>query len=99
MLDGEGNIIEKAVEAEPAKDAVTYTERKTYKRKHHGLIAQEVKSVMDELGVDTNDFAGYVDANISGDVDKLFLRYTEFIAPMIKAIQELSAKVEALENA
>ena len=27
------------------------------------------------------------------------LRYTQFISPMIKAIQELSAKVTALESA
>ena len=30
--------------------------------------------------------------------DRYSLRYTEFIAPIIKAIQELSAKVTALEG-
>jgi len=77
------------------------THTKTYKRTHYGLIAQEVKGVLDDLSIDTEKFAGYVDGNLDEKlaVDKLFLRYTEFIAPMMKAIQELSAKVEALENA
>lgn len=68
----------------------------TGKRQHHGLVAQEVKAVLDECGVDTNDFGGYVYAP---DSDKYFLRYDEFIAPLIKAVQELSAKVAALEAA
>ena len=52
---------------------------------------------MDDMNIDANDFAGYVDASVNGGVDSLFLRYTEFIAPLIKAVQELTAKVEALE--
>ena len=70
----------------------------TYKRKHTGLISQEVKEVMDDMGIDSNDFAGYVDANLSGGVDKLFLRYDEFIAPIIKAVQELSAKLDTMQE-
>jgi len=63
-------------------------------RYHHGLISQEVKTVMDAQGISSTDFAGYIhdsDENFYG------LRYSEFIAPMIKAIQELKAENEALK--
>jgi len=84
--------------------------KKEYKRRHYGLIAQDVKATLDDLEIDTVDFAGYIDGKSktftledgtvekNGDDGPLSLRYTEFIAPMIKAIQELSAKVTALEN-
>jgi hypothetical protein len=65
-------------------------------RKHYGLIAQEVKTVLDDLNVTTNDFAGYIEGDLKKHTD-LGLRYEEFIAPMIKAIQELSEKVNRLE--
>jgi len=79
----------------------------THKRTHYGLIAQEVVITLDELGIDTADFAAYSDGTASldrhgnkiGEDGPCALRYTEFIAPMMKAIQELSAKVTALENA
>lgn len=58
-------------------------------RKHQGMIAQEVKAVMDEQKIDTNDFAGYI---YDEDADSYGLRYTEFIAPMVKAVQEVDAK-------
>ena len=63
-------------------------------RFHHGLIAQEVKEAADAQGV---DFAGYQDAKITGGDDRLSLGYTELIAPLIKAVQELSAENEALK--
>ena len=64
-------------------------------RKHHGLIAQEVKSVMDRLGI---DFGGYQDHKINGGIDVLSIGYTELIAPIIKAIQELSDKIAKIES-
>ena len=63
-------------------------------RFHHGLIAQEVKEAADAQGV---DFAGYKDHTITGGGDRLSLGYTELIAPLIKAVQELSAENEALK--
>jgi hypothetical protein len=66
------------------------------KRKHYGLIAQDVKEVLNEMNISTNDFAGYVEGNRE-DGTELGLRYEEFLSPMIKAIQELSAKVNELE--
>jgi len=67
-------------------------------RTHYGLIAQEVALSVKASGV--VDFGGYIDPTLERDADpnaQLGLRYDEFIAPMIKAIQELSAKVTALE--
>ena len=68
---------------------------KAGKRPHYGLIAQEVKEAMNELNV---DFAGYLDSNIDGGEDVLSLGYTEFIAPMIKAIQEQQRMIEELQK-
>ena len=63
-------------------------------RFHHGLIAQEVKEVIDNTG---NDFGGYQDHKVNGGEDQLTLGYEELIAPLIKAVQELSAENEALK--
>ncbi len=68
---------------------------KAGKRPHYGLVAQEVKEVMNELGV---DFAGYLDSKVDGGEDVLSLGYTEFIAPMIKAIQEQQQMIEELKK-
>ena len=69
-------------------------------RTHYGLIAQEVKTTLDSLSINTQDFAGYVDPSITNDDDNgpLGLRYSEFIAPIIKAIQELKEEVEKLKT-
>lgn len=64
-------------------------------RFHQGLIAQEVKDVMDKMGV---DFGGYQDHALSGGKDVKSIGYEEFIAPLIKAIQELEARVKELEG-
>jgi hypothetical protein len=64
-------------------------------RLHQGVIAQEVKETMEKLGI---DFPGYQDSTIKGGTDVLHINYTEFIAPLIKAIQELTARVQALES-
>lgn len=60
-------------------------------RTHYGLIAQEVKAVLGD-----KDFGGYIDAGFADGVEgEKGLRYDQFISPLIKAIQELNAKVEA----
>lgn len=67
------------------------------KREHWGFKAQQIKSILDELGIDC---AGWVvdEDGIQG------LRYDQFIAPAYKAIQELKQenndlrlRLEALE--
>lgn len=69
------------------------------KRKHYGFIAQEVKEVLDEL-TDTPDmdFAGWSVGDVDDQDSPQALAYDEFIAPLVKAVQELSARLEALEN-
>lgn len=64
-------------------------------RYHHGLIAQEVEAVLKEMGI---DFGGLQDHARSGGNDVKSIGYTELIAPLIKAVQELTARVTALEN-
>ena len=66
-------------------------------RFHYGLIAQEVATVLDNQGVDKSLFGGWTLDDPSDPDSRQSLRYTEFIAPMIKAIQELSTKVTTLE--
>lgn len=62
-------------------------------RPHYGLLAQQVKSAIDAIGA--TDFAGYVHDPTD---DSYGLRMHEFIAPLIKAVQELAARIEALEQ-
>ena len=64
-------------------------------RPHYGLIAQEVKQVMTNQSI--SDFGGWKIQDTTDANSTQFLAYEEFIAPMIKAIQELSAKVTTLE--
>ena len=78
----------------PIVEILTNDGSKTRSRYHHGLIAQEVKQVMTDMNI---DFGGYQDHSINGGDDQLTISYIELIAPMIKAIQELKAKVDALK--
>ena len=60
---------------------------------HYGLIAQEVEEVLATEGKSTDDFAAVV-----GEEGTYSLAYNELLSPLIKAVQELSAKVDALER-
>jgi hypothetical protein len=64
-------------------------------RYHHGLIAQEVQDVIETTGV---DFGGFQDHTINGGDDAMTISYMELITPMIKAIQELTARINVLEG-
>jgi len=65
-------------------------------RTHWGLISQEVKQALENSGV---DFGGWVLIDKSNPESEQALRYEEFIAPLIKAVQELTARVKTLEEA
>ena len=72
-------------------------------RTHYGLIAQEIETVLGAISKPVTDFAGFCknekdEDGVDLETPLYGLRYTEFIAPMIKALQELSAKVTALEG-
>jgi len=57
-----------------------------YDKKHYGLIAQDLKD-------------GKFKDSVYGDKDGEYgLAYNDFIAPLVKAVQELSAKVEEVET-
>jgi len=58
----------------------------------HGMLAQEVKAALDTAGVTT--FAGWQERSDGSQC----LSQEMFVQPLIKAIQELSAKVDAQQN-
>ena len=62
---------------------------------HYGLIAQEVIETLKDSGLEyKEDFGG-----ITGDEETSYgARYGEFIAILMKAVQELSEKVKKLEE-
>jgi len=62
-------------------------------RLHHGFVAQEVKTVLDSIHTDAGLFMELNDGPPA--VRGLnALRYDEFISPIVKSIQELSALVK-----
>ena len=64
-------------------------------RFHHGLIAQEVKAVADELGADFGGLQWHAHDGEGQDV--YTLGYDELVAPLVKAVQELAADKRALD--
>jgi hypothetical protein len=66
------------------------------KRTHYGLISQEVKQVLDEMNID--NFAGWCLENSEDPTSTQMLRYTEFISPLIKAVQDLSQQIKELKS-
>jgi len=64
----------------------------------YGLIAQEVKAAMEKHNV--NDFDGWHKLSKEASPDEIQgVSEQMFVYPLIKAVQELSAKVKALEEA
>lgn len=64
------------------------------KRRHYGLIAQEVRAALDACGV--QDFGGHVLTDPNDPDSQQALRFDELMAPALKAIQELAAQNRAL---
>ena len=64
-------------------------------RNHYGFIAQEVKAVLNELNVD--NFAGWILSDPADPESNQGLRYSEFISPLTKAVQELNTRINTLE--
>jgi len=62
---------------------------------HYGLVAQDIEETIKEIGKDVDNI-GMIDKPEKGSIG---LNYSELIAPLVKAIQELSDKVAALEAA
>ena len=64
---------------------------------NHGYIAQEVKEAMDKAGGDIKD--GYEGWGVNEHNDLQRVGEGAFVGALVKAVQELSAKVKALEDA
>ena len=78
-----------AVKEFPALAVDTLTDKTPVTR--YGFIAQDVQEAMAA--------AGYTDGiAVTMDGGTLGLRYTEIIAPLVKVVQDLAARVEALEG-
>ncbi|MGE4169148.1 MAG: phage tail protein [Candidatus Margulisiibacteriota bacterium] len=68
---------------------------KAFTRRHYGLIAQDVLAVLEQFNVDSADFAPLT---YDSEADLYGMRYGELVGILIKAIQELTARVEVLES-
>ncbi|WP_193337522.1 DUF2793 domain-containing protein [Devosia beringensis] len=62
-------------------------------RTHYGLLAQQVQAVLGE-----RDFAGHVLVDPADPQSEQGLRYDQFIAPLIAAVQTLAARLAALDS-
>jgi hypothetical protein len=69
----------------------------TGSRNHYGFIAQEVKEALDVIGIG-DTFSGWILDDIDDPNSYQSLSYDKFIAPLTKAVQELSARLDALES-
>jgi hypothetical protein len=97
----------------PVSFKLTHTDGREGVRTHYGLIAQEVESVLGDDASDTAIWTKETieaspevpaDEYLPGqpaveEHEKQGLRYDELISPMIKAIQELTTRLAALESA
>lgn len=63
-------------------------------RYHHGFNSQDVWAVAHELGV---DFGGFQNHAIAGGQDIKTLGYQEFIAPLVRAVQQLNERLDSEE--
>lgn len=66
-------------------------------RYHTGFIAQDVKEAVSLCGLDSNEFAAYLDITYEDGETMCCLRYDEFIALCVKEIQKLKSRVRELE--
>lgn len=94
VKDSEGNgiVIGETTEGKPIFEMQAIPGQ----RLHYGFIAQEVKAVLDASGVE--DFAGWVQDDVSDPDSTQSLSYEQFIAPLVKAVQQLTARVQTLEG-
>jgi hypothetical protein len=59
-----------------------------------GFIAQEVKEVLDELGISEQQFGGYD----GEDPSHLSLKYSEFIPVLVKSLQEKRERIQSIKK-
>ena len=66
-------------------------------RYHVGFIAQDVEEAMAVVGIDSQDFGGFVKDKDENDNDTYMLRYDEFIGILTAKIKQLESRIEQLE--
>lgn len=89
-VDEEGNPIFETRVRQLPKDG-----SKKRSRKHQWFVAQKVKALCDELGV---DFGGFQDHSVNGGCDVLSLGYDEFIPPLTAYVQRRKVELRELES-
>jgi len=67
-------------------------------REHQGLIAQQVAKTVEKHGVNKNDFGGLDIQKTEKYNDFHGMSYDQFVAPLIKAIQEQQTQIDALQS-
>jgi len=101
LYDEQGNTIGKhqVPRRQKVMREVVKRQSENHKRTHFGLIAQEIEKVVQDMGIDLKDFGMLKITNYDNpDAEHVYgLDYTQLIPVLIKAIQELKAKVEQLE--
>lgn len=70
----------------------------TSDRTHTGLISQDVEQALEDCGLTTQDFAGFVKGVNADGGETYSLRYEEFIALCIDQIKRLKRRVDVLEG-
>ena len=70
----------------------SFTYKDTPSQDRWGLVAQDIEDVMDTQGITNNSLVIIDEGGLRN------LNYVDLLAPVIRAIQELSTRVEALEN-
>ena len=76
------------------RDSAEYAEKYEIESyRFSGFIAQEVEAAAEEANYDFSGLGAPKDEN-----DFYSLRYAEFVVPLVKAVQELSAEIELLKS-
>ena len=71
----------------------------TTPRNQYGFIADEVETLLEEEAGGINEECIIYKPEYKGEEDATaHIAYTDFIAPLVKSVQELTAKIETLEN-
>jgi hypothetical protein len=90
----------KTTEVVDGKPITTETEeetQKTFTRKHWGVTAQNIKQSLIDLSLDPSDYGVWCLSNPLDETSKQMVRYQGLICVLVKAVQELDARLAALE--
>lgn len=106
VMDAAGNVLTPARQVQlthsvPRMQSVQKTKTKQVStlspgvRRHHGLSAQQVEQVLRDMGLTNTDFAGLIRDDVA---DSWGLRYEQFVAPLVLAVQEQQQQLAALQQ-